>query len=660
MRVTLRVGLVFVFVALVLGSSCSDNEPSTSTSCPPSRLLSQGTSSYCILDGSSLTVSDCPDDYPVGRAFEGFVACTSTAVVPDEVEAAAREAGLAPPVSTACATDADCGKGSVCEPAGPGCDSADNACVPGCRTDANCAADEACTVVTCVTCPCPGRCEVKTTTGCTNDDECAAGMVCELGTGCQEPRSCVAGCHNDAQCASDEHCSQLECLTCPCPGVCEATIPPVSCATDEDCVAGEVCELSTGCQEPASCVAGCHDDADCATDEQCSQPNCFTCPCPGNCEPKPTTTVCETDNDCAAGKVCELSTGCQDPATCVAGCHEDADCSADELCAQPACFTCPCPGSCETKPTPVGCTSDTDCADGTVCELPTGCQGTATCVPGCHDNAACPNGERCLQPACFTCPCPGACAPDTATGCTDDTDCGDGKVCELSTGCQSPTVCVPGCRTAADCGANEICNQVQCFTCPCPGMCEPDPGPRPCTSDGNCLPGTVCELGTGCSAPATCVPGCHGADDCGFGERCNQPDCLTCPCPGACEVDPAAGCTSDANCPTGTVCELGTGCSAPAKCVAGCRDAADCGVGERCNQVQCLTCPCPGICEASTTPSNCTSDANCPTGTVCEPGAGCSSAMVCVPGCHADVDCPSGETCQSVACATCPCPGMCG
>jgi len=53
----------------------------------------------------------------------------------------------------ACRSDADCGKGLVCESCGQG-----SSCVPGCRTAADCPAGQACLPINCIRCPCPKQC----------------------------------------------------------------------------------------------------------------------------------------------------------------------------------------------------------------------------------------------------------------------------------------------------------------------------------------------------------------------------------------------------------------------------------------------------------------------------------------------------------------------
>jgi Cys-rich repeat protein len=117
---------------------------------------------------------------------------------------------------------------------------------------------------------------------CGSDSDCPGGEVCELGAGCQSPPRCVPGCRDDSQCGPGELCNQVQCITCPCPGICEPR--EESCETDTDCAFGEVCELSTGCQEPRQCTPGCRDDSQCPAGLECQQVVCITCPCPGLCE----------------------------------------------------------------------------------------------------------------------------------------------------------------------------------------------------------------------------------------------------------------------------------------------------------------------------------------------------------------------------------------
>ncbi len=185
------------------------------------------------------------------------------------------------------------------------------------------------------------------------------------------------------------------------------------------------------------------------------------------------------------------------------------------------------------------CTDDDDCGPGTVCEPnnPFCNPKKSACVAGCHADDDCGQNEFCQQLNCFTCPCPGECLPDNGSGCSDDDDCGQGTVCEPSGPiCNvNDMQCVAGCHADNDCANDEICNIVQCVTCPCPGECIPDTSDG-CQTDYDCGPGTVCEPSfPDCGVDdMQCVPGCHDKGDCAPGQNCNIVQCVTCPCPGQC------------------------------------------------------------------------------------------------------------------------------
>ena len=93
---------------------------------------------------------------------------------------------------------------------------------------------------------------------------------------------------------------------------------------------------------------------------------------------------------------------------------------------------------------------------------------------------------------------------------------------------------VTACTTDEDCGADRICEDVWCITCPCPGQCEDIVEEPDCRTDDECGEGEVCEpSGPGCAEPMG-VTGCHIDDDCGEEQYCLEVACFTCPCPGMC------------------------------------------------------------------------------------------------------------------------------
>ena len=81
------------------------------------------------------------------------------------------------------------------------------------------------------------------------------------------------------------------------------------------------------------------------------------------------------------------------------------------------------------------------------------------------------------------------------------------------------------------------------------------------------------------------------------------------------------------DCPQPPCCQAQSDCAGIGDCVPPGSDAPACGV---CNQ----------------DPGNCTMDADCPRGQICEPiPCSCEGRSHCVPGCTKDTDCPVGSVC---------------
>jgi hypothetical protein len=142
--------------------------------------------------------------------------------------------------------------------------------------------------------------------------------------------------------------------------------------------------------------------------------------------------------------VCDHTQGAQ--TTC---CETQADCK-QGVCAPPG-VSQGC-GACRTDPG--NCTADADCTGTDVCDpIECSCNGQLACVPGCVDDTTCGEGttcdlttNRCAPKACATdadCPadfsCHATCARST---CTTDADCDNfcvGGTCFAKAGeCQLP------------------------------------------------------------------------------------------------------------------------------------------------------------------------------------------------------------------------------
>ena len=149
-----------------------------------------------------------------------------------------------------CQADAECGRGNVCEP----CDGV-KSCVPGCRSDADCARPMSCVKgVVCKTCPCPdGFCTIDPCLDADGD-----GFVSGFGSGCSGKRGGDCDDTNSAvNPAAVERCSNGR--DDDCDGLVDARDPQcVSCSGTGGCATAWDCALgATFCEKsgtPACCA----------------------------------------------------------------------------------------------------------------------------------------------------------------------------------------------------------------------------------------------------------------------------------------------------------------------------------------------------------------------------------------------------------------------
>lgn len=304
---------------------------------------------------------------------------------------------------------------------------------------------------------------------------------------------------------------------------------------------------------------------------------------------------CTDDLQCPMGQVCQ-EVSCGSPKQCIDGCRDGAGCPAGTLCDQFVMGKCgEAYGQCLPEP---GCSDDTECPKGSVCDFSLSSAGKKTCQTGCRDATGCDTGEDCVYDVCMecmNCPCHGHCQGKAA--CKSDSECaGTGEICASDWMSCTPH-CLVGCRTDADCRADQVCPPLlPCDGCGCDHQtCQPRP--VGCTDSGQCPSGQICVADDSfkCDGEKHCREGCLSDDDCDGGQVCELYDCGPC-CPGRCAQPP--GCADDASCPEGTVCEPGPGCTGEKSCVPGCRVGKKaCPNGATCSARACVTCPCPDVCE---------------------------------------------------------------
>ncbi len=169
---------------------------------------------------------------------------------------------------TACVQNEDCQAGSWCHQ-GLCLDRAQVSLCPG-GTTAECPRGDRCNKLTTV-------CEEDL--GCTLNDDCSAGEVCNTGS-----RACVQRCTVDTQstiCAAGERCVGEKC---------------VQCADASECGVGLVCDAA------GRCVAGqrCYADRDCKVPLACFIQT-------GACLPKQP--PCVSNDNCGADQRCEVTSG---------------------------------------------------------------------------------------------------------------------------------------------------------------------------------------------------------------------------------------------------------------------------------------------------------------------------------------------------------------
>ena len=152
-------------------------------------------------------------------------------------------------------------------------------------------------------------------------------------------------------------------------------------------------------------------------------------------------------------------------------------------------------------PNPAGCLDDSECDEGLVCDLDE-CGATAC---ECEDDlwictADCRAG-LCVPPACE-----GA----NPEGCLDDSECGEGSVCDLDECGATACECEDGAWIGrAECGAGV------CVAPACEG-----PAPTGCLDDSDCDDDAVCDFDEcGPSACACDLGAWVCTDDC-FGGHC--------------------------------------------------------------------------------------------------------------------------------------------
>lgn len=230
-----------------------------------------------------------------------------------------------------------------------------------------------------------------------------------------------------------------------------------SCASNDDCAGGEVCDTSTGKCGPCKSSGQCKPHQLCEAPARNQPLACTYAPGYGD--------DCKVNNDCPAGDLCRqgLCLASSQVTTC-----PSYQCPAGQRCNRTNLV-------CEENS---GCFTDADCDATQLCN-----QATHVCDLRCTAENAdqiCAAGQKCVS---------GRCAQ-----CGQDSDCPGGLQCDVTAG-----TCTNGntCYTDRDCAVPLVCN-------PATSQCTQTP--PPCVSDEQCKFGDVCELASGRCQPAGCQP----------------------------------------------------------------------------------------------------------------------------------------------------------
>jgi len=266
-----------------------------------------------------------------------------------------------------CSRNADCGEGrcqeGLCIPVAP----------DACAYDADCQVGFVCEEQLC-----------EPSTVCTQNADCPDGLICDERSTCSLPAD--GECRADSDCGDNARCILQACQS----------LDDDICQFSNECGPGRACvdQVCTPmCEKHRDCPAGtrCGDGVcmpgggnQCVLSSECAEGPCID----GHCA-----TACEDDSACRDDlEVCGDDGLCRPDTAPRPFCTEDSECAAGHVCVEGVCRT-PCPGGESVEclrfdsQLPI-------CADNGLC------YSMIETDPECAASADCPNGQRCVDAVC--------------------------------------------------------------------------------------------------------------------------------------------------------------------------------------------------------------------------------------------------------------------
>jgi hypothetical protein len=218
-----------------------------------------------------------------------------------------------------------------------------------------------------------------------------------------------------------------------------------ACGSDTDCT--EFCATEGEGFRDGYCTMFCSEDTPCPDGSVCLQVSRDQSLCFAECD------SAADERQCRAGYGCAVDVTLPAP-VCIPGCTDDTDCDEGHVCNPERGGSCYDPAADWGD----GCAESTDCPDGAFCyaEAWRGWPGGMCMAFGCDDTdpagGGCPEGTACIpgrRPGFGRC----------VVSCETAEDCRDGYGCEADETYPERMTCQPACENNSQCSESRVCSE---------------------------------------------------------------------------------------------------------------------------------------------------------------------------------------------------------